>query len=91
MDNMDNMNNMNLKPSPEVNMNSSVAVPTAPTGATEAATTNSGKAVHKSSNRDDVFKVNINNNIKRKNNNNNKKPDVVKNIQVRDSNCETSG
>jgi len=93
MDNMDNMNNMNLKPSPEVNMNSNIVVPTVPTGATEAATTNSGEAVHKSSNRDDV--VNVNNNIKRKNNNNKSlvSTDNVKNLshsQVRNSNCETS-
>lgn len=90
MNNMNNMDNMNLKPSPEVNMNSNVVVPTVPTGATEAATTTSAKAVHQSANCGDDVKVNVNSNIKRKNNNN-KKPDVVKNSQVRNSNCDTSG
>ena len=90
MDNMNNMDNMNLKSSPEVNMNSNVVVPTVPTGATEAATTTSAKAVHQSANCGDDVKVNVNRNIKRKNNNN-KKPDVVKNSQVRNSICDTSG
>ena len=61
-------------------------------GAAEAATTNSGEAVHKSSNCGDVVKVNVNNNTKRKPNN--KNTDAVKNLphsQVKNNNCETSG
>ena len=60
--------------------------------AAEVATTNSGEAVHKSSNCGDVVKVNVNNNIKRKPNN--KNTDAVKNLphsQVKNNNCETSG
>jgi len=82
--NMDNnMVNMNLNLNPVVNKNSDKNGP-------RAATTN---PIHQSSNGGDDVKVNINNNnIKRENNNNNnKKPDVVKNSQVRNSNCETLG
>jgi len=79
---------------PVINVNTdNEIVPTGAAGAAgvaEAATTNSGEAVHKSSNCGDV--VNVNNNTKRKSNN--KNTDVVKNLpqsQVKNNNCETSG
>lgn len=78
-----------LNPVIDVNTDNEVV----PTGAAGAATTNSGEAVHKSSNRGDVVKVSVNNNnINRKPNN--KNTDAVKNLphsQVKTNNCETSG
>ena len=75
---------------PVINVNTDNEI--VPTGVAGAATTNSGEAVHKSSNCGDVVKVNVNNNTKRKSNN--KNTDAVKNLphsQVKNNNCETSG